>query len=382
MSLDTEVRQLGGAVIRSINDMMSSVAQMRDLLSRYGDKKFKEIRKLAGVPSWQDYLNAFAAEIELSPRTIQKRKLAELRGDNTDDADEGEEGEPEGRKHFRAESAYKAPTQREFRPYVNLAETVNDLIDEYDHPAEGEAPTIDVNLLRKCAIPKDAVGNALTGVSVLEQKVMVPFIAAAISYILTLENAVFYNKSGIGEEWQTRLAVNKDAWRSSLKSNELHPLYEAAKKLNDDMRSGSQVSVDGTPIEGPVQVGESAPNPTRWLTDQAGQENISCQGIFRDLLVPPSHRVVANCQEPTYTQLEPYTLSIANVRMVPKLGDNIDQVHTATACYIRTAINVQHSDSPWVHRPPDDGAGSCSCITGQRNDQAAENARRSNCRVW
>ncbi len=267
--LDKEVRKCGGVVVRTIKKMLPLLEQVRELLSRKGDERYARVRKEAGLPAWGKYLKNVAEEFDLSERTIQ-RKLAELRGDDADD--EGSERDDENNDgdtiSHNPQASYTPPTRREFRPYVELAGAVNGVLGEYDHPVDGERPTVEAVLeaLRGRAIPEQSVDAAEQVSSRLEpiEQTMVPFIAAAIQYILSLENAVYYHAKDVTPERQTRLDLNKAAWREILSNTKMKAIYDAAREFSgateQQYAAKLTVSSDGTPIEGGVQVPEAAPS--------------------------------------------------------------------------------------------------------------------------
>lgn len=296
-SLHKQTYRDGNGVIRCVDKMLPSIEEMRQLTSRKGDREFKELRRLTKradgrqyfdkypmVPEFTTWLSNLADEFGLSLRTLQ-RKLAEFRGESADAPNPNPNPNPN-----RSSAAYKAPTRREFVPYVLLAEQVNTLIDEYSNPTTGDVPAA-MEGLKKLAISEDRIGKALTNTATLEtaEELVAPVIASAAAYIRALEDALYENTP----ERLARVERYKAEWRILRHDAKLKPLYDAVRAFteepeavtvtvepsaqpqpepqpnpldvmvevnNEYMRTSSEASADGTPIGGEVQIPEFAPS--------------------------------------------------------------------------------------------------------------------------
>lgn len=81
-TLDKEIREGIGIVVRGVNQIIPAMLKMEPLLSRKGDQHDpNHVRMLvaAGLPTWDDYKEQVAWEFQISVRTVQ-RKLERARG--------------------------------------------------------------------------------------------------------------------------------------------------------------------------------------------------------------------------------------------------------------------------------------------------------------
>jgi hypothetical protein len=236
--LDPAIRGCAADVAKGIDKMLPFLHELEPVMSRKGKNK---IPGLAGLPPWLVYLEELGKEFDLHIRSIQRR-LREYRGTITTSCSGRTSPAPKPAARWtlrRQRQAAKAlDVAKGAIEAIKGGKPVKPFIREWDALAytPKEPPNV------------DPVGGFIDAV-------LTPFAVAILRYVRALED-IAYHAKGLSEDQDHRLwQFKKDFYDAPQEMKEV--FFKARRLIIAAKPTGS---VDGTPIEGSVQVREAAPD--------------------------------------------------------------------------------------------------------------------------
>jgi len=194
---------------------------MQSLLSQRG-KARKKLLKTAGLPSWTEYGQAYAAKLECSFRTIQDH-IAGLRRDgksgpsqSTKNGQGSKRGSKRGSKPWHADA-------KDSRALAGAQIAINDLIAAYEagadlEPAYQQYKKVAVSPTKLAAMVEAATANStVADVDAEVKKKLAPVVESAERYIRALESLVHSASVTLTTEQGKTLQKPMEGWRSILR---------------------------------------------------------------------------------------------------------------------------------------------------------------------
>jgi hypothetical protein len=210
--LHRELTKGGKATVLTVKASIPNLSNMQCLLSQRG--KFRlPVLAAAKLPSWADYLKKHAEKYSISERQL-RRKIAQYRGKT-----------PKVPKAGADKPVKMKISQSQIRRMIAGAEKLGAIVEARKNHQD---VTPLIYQAERIIMTPDEQLKVLEGFEPDPlEKTMIPVLAAALQYIRTQEDIIYYHAQEIAPERRERLEKNKAIWREVLPTAGY--IYEKAK---------------------------------------------------------------------------------------------------------------------------------------------------------
>jgi hypothetical protein len=220
--LKSVLDSLAEQVIFTIDQIIPHLAEMQSLLSQRG-KARRKVLKQAGLPSWPEYGQAYAAKLDCSFRTIQDHITGLRRNGKSGPSQSTKNGQQPKRNGDSKPSKPWHASAKDSRALAGAQLAINDMIAAYEagadlEPAYQQYKKVAVSPTKLSDIvesTKPESNKANTEAEV--KKKLVPVVEAAERYIRALEALVHSPSAALTDDQRKSLQKPMWDWRSVLR---------------------------------------------------------------------------------------------------------------------------------------------------------------------